>query len=114
MTRKEMCDDPQASRRQPRRVIAGLVDLATFAMERPAFADLLNDHAFVLELTFPVRSKAEADKVIEAYAPAARALWRNGVYMAELEPAKLPVSPDRRRILPSEVPSNGGEPDAPA
>jgi hypothetical protein len=83
--------------------VAALFDLATLIAEIPDVVDSDDILDAVFELTFTVRSKAEADKVIEAYAPAARPLWRNGVYMAELEPAKLPQAPGWRRMVPSKL-----------
>lgn len=75
---------------------AGLIDAAVFLC---GFPDEFVDYVTV-EMTFQVRSKAEADEIIEMHSPAARPLWRNGVYMAELEPAKLPVPPGWRALLP--------------
>jgi hypothetical protein len=57
------------------------------------------------DLTVTVGSKAEADEIIEACAPAARALWRNGVYMAELDLAKVEVPPDEWSTLSLVPPS---------
>ena len=64
--------------------LAGLRDFATF-LETTKFPY----HVPEFTLTYVVRSKAEADKIIASFAPAARPLWRNGIYMAELEPARL-------------------------
>jgi len=60
--------------------LAGLRDFATF-FETTKFPY----HAPEFTLTYVVRPKAEADKIIASFAPAARPLWRNGIYMAELE-----------------------------
>jgi hypothetical protein len=82
-------------------LVAGLSDFAAFLVRHADCAEL-NDimASSVIELVFQVRSKTEADKVIEAWAPAARPLWRNGVYMAVLDPAKLTVPAARQRTTP--------------
>jgi hypothetical protein len=61
---------------------AGLMELAIFIARTPELDEFL---AFAVpELTFPVRSKAEADEVIEAYG--ACPFWRNGEYLATWNP----------------------------
>jgi hypothetical protein len=55
--------------------LAGLRDFAMF-LETTKFPY----HVPEFTLTYVVRSKAEADKIIASFASAARPLWRNGIY----------------------------------
>jgi hypothetical protein len=86
-------------------LVASLNDAATFIEKTGTDEDWAD---VVVSFTYPVRSKAEADKVIEYWRGAARPLWRNGVYMAELEPARLPTSANRRRMASGEPERCGG------
>jgi hypothetical protein len=77
--------------------VAGLMELAMFIARTPELDESL---AFAVpELTFPVRSKAEADEVIEAYG--ACPFWRNGQYMAAWNPALAEWSSGAPPELPS-------------
>jgi hypothetical protein len=69
------------------RYAAGFQDYAAFVEASKLRCDLPE-----LALTYVVRSKAEADKIIRSFGPAARPLWRNGIYMAELDPFKLELA----------------------
>ena len=90
-----------------RQAVTRRVDLIANLTDAAAFIEGLVERGGIIsinietQLTFQVRSKAEADKVIDEYAPAARPLWRNGVYMAELDTAKLPVPRDPQRGEPN-------------
>lgn len=76
------------------RFVAAFMDTMTLALdENPDWK------TFTIEMAHCVRSKAEADKIIERWR--GRPLWRNGVYMAEFDPSKLPAREGvpRPRIL---------------
>jgi len=65
---------------------ARLIETAAYIAAHPELDEIFED-AGPIQLTFAVRSKAEADEVIEAYG--ARPFWRNGLYMAEWKPGPL-------------------------
>ena len=90
--------------------IAGLNELAWFIASQPELGALLHDTVREQLMTFPVRSKAEADEVIRALG--ARALWRNGYYLAEWNAGmvewpggvKPQLAPRLASMLPADVP----------
>lgn len=65
--------------------VAGLARFMAFAETHP--------HLPIekVEQTFPVRSKAEADQIAESLG--ARAMWRDGYYMAELKGMEIHFAP---------------------
>lgn len=61
--------------------VASLNDAAEFMKRTPRWRDK------EFRMTYVVGSKAEADEIIESWGNAARPVWRNGRYGAELKPA---------------------------